>query len=104
MKLVWFRTAVWDLESARDYITQDNPEAAQQFVLRIRDAASLLSDQPGIGRPGRVPNTKELVVKQTPYILPYRVRDGRIEILRVLHAARRWPKKFSLSKKRGQVE
>ena len=94
MKVVWFRRAIWDLESAKNYITQDNPVAAQQVVARIKDAVSLLSEQPGIGRLGRVPNTKELVVDQTPYILPYRVRDRRIEILRVLHAARRWPKRL----------
>jgi len=94
MKVVWFRRAIWDLESAKNYITQDNPVAAQQVVSRIKDAVSLLSEQPGMGRLGRVPNTKELVVDQTPYILPYRVRDRRIEILRVLHAARRWPKRL----------
>ncbi len=94
MKVIWFKKAIWDLESAKDYITQDNPLAAQQVVSRIKDAVLLLSEQPGIGRPGRVPNTKELVVDQTPYILPYRVRDNRIEILRVLHTARRWPKRL----------
>ena len=63
-----------------------------QVVSRIKYTVSFLSEQPGIGRPGRVPNTKELVVDRTPYILPFRVRDNRIEILRVLHAARQWPK------------
>jgi len=94
MKLVWFKRAIWDLESARNYMTQDDPLAAQQVVSRIKYTVSLLSEQPGIGRPGRVPNTKELVVDRTPYILPYRVRDNRIEILRVLHAARKWPKRI----------
>jgi toxin ParE1/3/4 len=93
-KVVWFKRAIWDLESARDYITQDNPLAAQQIVSRIKHTVSLLSEQPGIGRPGRVPDTKELVVDRTPYILPYRVRDNRVEILRVLHAAKRWPKRL----------
>ena len=92
MKVVWFKKAIWDLESAKNYITQDDPLAAQQVISRIKETVSLLSEQPGIGRPGRVPNTKELVVDRTPYILPYRVRDNRIEILRVLHAARQWPK------------
>ncbi len=94
MKLVWFKRAIWDLESARNYMTQDDPLAAQQVVSRIKYTVSLLSEQPGIGRLGRVPNTKELVVDRTPYILPYRVRDNRIEILRVLHAARKWPKRI----------
>lgn len=92
MKVVWFKTAIGDLESAKSYITQDNPLAAQQVVSKIKYAVSLLSEQPGTGRPGRVQNTKEPVVDRTPYILPYRIRDNRIEILRVLHVARRWPK------------
>lgn len=94
MKVIWFKSAVLDLKSVRDYITQDNPQAAQQVVQRIKEKVSLLREQPGMGRPGRVPNTKELLVDQTPFILPYRVRDNKIEILRVLHTSRRWPKKI----------
>lgn len=92
MRVVWFKSAIQDLVSLKQYIAQDNPTAANQVVARIGEAVSLLSTQPGIGRPGRVQYTKELVVDRTPYILPYRVRDGRIEILRVLHSAKRWPK------------
>jgi len=94
MKIVWFKRAIWDLQSAKDYISQDNPLAAQEIVQRIKNKVSLLSEQPGIGRPGRVPYTKELVIDRTSFILPYRVRDNRIEILRVLHTSRRWPTKI----------
>ncbi len=94
MKVVWFKRAIWDLESARHYIAEDNPRAAQQFVLKIKEMVALLSTQPGIGRSGRVPNTKELVMDHTPYVLPYRVRNNTIEILRVLHTSRQWPKRF----------
>lgn len=94
MKIIWFKRAIEDLVSAKDYIDLDNPQSAQKVVLRIKKKVSLLSEQPGIGRQGRVPNTKELVIDHTPYILPYRVRDNKIEILRVLHAARQWPKKL----------
>jgi toxin ParE1/3/4 len=51
----------------------------------------LLADNPHMGRPGRVPGTRELVVTRTPYIVPYRVRGDTLEILRVYHGARRWP-------------
>lgn len=94
MKVVWFKSAIRDLVSAKDYIALDSPQSAQKIMLRIKDKVSLLSEQTGIGRPGRVPNTKELVIDHTPFILPYRVRDNKIEILRVLHAARQWPKKL----------
>lgn len=94
MQVIWFKRAIWDLTSAKEYIAKDNPQAARKTVQRIKDKISLLSEQPGMGRLGRVPNTKELVVDKTPFILPYRVRDNKIEILRVLHTSRRWPKKI----------
>ncbi len=90
-KVIWFKAAVNDLKCLKDYISQDDPNAAKQVVARLKEAVDLLSQQPGIGRLGRVPNTKELVVNKTPYILPYRVRDNKIEILRVLHSSRQWP-------------
>jgi len=94
MKVIWFKRAIWDLRSVQAYIAQENPRAARQTVIKIKKKVSLLSEQPGIGRPGRVPNTKELIIDHTPFILPYRVRDNKIEILRVLHASRRWPNKL----------
>jgi len=94
MKVIWFRLAIQDLASAREFILQDNPKAASALVERIRVAVALLTEQPGLGRPGRVPGTRELIVDKTPYLLPYRVRDEKIEILRVLHCARQWPDTF----------
>ena len=94
MKLVWFKRAVWDLRLVQSYIAQENPQAARKTVNQIKDKVSLLMEQPGIGRLGRVPNTRELIIDHTPYILPYRVRDNKIEILRVFHTLRKWPKKL----------
>lgn len=91
MRIRWLDTATSDLEAIRSYISQYNPQAAIEVTQRIRDAAGLVANYPAAGRPGRIPNTRELVVTSTPYILPYRVRRGAIEILRVLHGARRWP-------------
>jgi toxin ParE1/3/4 len=91
MEVIWFKSAIQDLILAKEYIAKDNTNAAISTVQRIRDKVNLLSDQPSIGRLGRIPNTRELVIDKTPYILPYRVRDNKIEILRVLHSSRRWP-------------
>ncbi len=38
--------------------------------------------------------TRELVITGTPYIAAYRVRPQRIEVLRIIHGAQRWPKRF----------
>ena len=55
----------------------------------IRQAVRQLADAPGLGRPGRIPGTRELVVPGTSYIVPYRARSDAIEI--ILHGAQRWP-------------
>jgi len=94
MKIRWVRLALTDLDEAAAFISQDNPEAAKRAVKRVRDAARLLSDQPNAGRPGRVHGTRELVIADTPFILPYRVVRNTVQILRVLHGARRWPEQF----------
>jgi toxin ParE1/3/4 len=95
MKIVWSPEAIQDLISLRAYIAEENPAAARRIVLRIlHDVEHLLPDNPQMGRPGRVPGTRELVVPRTPYIVPYRVQRATIQILRVFHGARRWPERF----------
>jgi toxin ParE1/3/4 len=95
MNVIWSPEAIQDLISLRAYIAEDSPTAARRIVLRIlHDIEHLLPDNPHIGRAGRVPGTRELVIPQTPYIVPYRVQRDTIQILRVYHTARRWPDSF----------
>ena len=94
MQIKWLRRAERDLDAVEAHIAQDNPQAAIRVVLRIINVVSLLSEQPGIGRPGRIDGTKELVVSDTSYIVPYRVKGNIIQILRVLHGAMKRPKNF----------
>ena len=91
MKIRWLRLAAQDLEQVEAYIAQESRTSAVQVVLRIIEAVELLAEQPGLGRPGRVEGTKELVVTGTSFIVPYRQKDTYIEILRVYHQSRRWP-------------
>ena len=94
MKLLWHPLARHDIVDLVAFISEDNPKAARAMVQRIRKAAKMLCQHPGLGRPGRVLGSRELVVSGTPYILPYRVDDDGVEILRVYHAARQWPDRF----------
>ncbi|ETW95415.1 MAG: hypothetical protein ETSY1_30775 [Candidatus Entotheonella factor] len=51
-------------------------------------------EHPHLGRVGRVADTRELVITDTPYIVPYMVSEDRIILLRVLHGAQQWPEGF----------
>jgi toxin ParE1/3/4 len=94
MKIVWTRLALSDLDKAYNYIAANNPSAAVDTINRIEKAVNALVQYPEIGRPGRIPGTKELVVTRTPFILPYRVEDKHLKILAVIHTARQWPESF----------
>lgn len=87
----WLGAAVNDLHALRAYISQDNAVSAREMAKRIVEAVAMLAQHPGLGRPGRVPNTRELVVSSTPYIVPYRVKSDVIHILRVFHGSMQWP-------------
>ena len=92
MRLRWTKRAERDLDEIATYIGQDSPAAAARVVLELIDQIeSKLPAHPAIGRPGRVLGTRELVIGTLPYVVPYRVREMDIEILRVLHTSRRWP-------------
>lgn len=90
----WLKRALANLEAEAEYISRDNPVAARRVVGAIGRAVELLANHPALGRHGRVEGTRELVIAGTPYIVPYRVREGRVEVLRVFHAARKWPPKL----------
>lgn len=91
MRIRWLRTALRNLDDEAAYVAADDPQAARVVVGRVLEAVAMLEAHPAIGRPGRVPGTRELVVLNTRYIVPYRVRGQSIEILRVFHSSRRPP-------------
>lgn len=92
VNIVWSSEALDDLERLHDYIFKDSPKAARETALVVIAAIeTLLPVNPHIGRPGRVPGTRELVFPNTPVIAPYRVQTGVLQILRVYDGARRWP-------------
>ena len=91
MRIKWLRHALLDLDAVEGYIAGDNPAAAAEVVIKVIKAVSMLEQQPGLGRPGRVPGTKELVVPGTTFIVPYRLKDGFIQVLRIYHSSRKWP-------------
>jgi toxin ParE1/3/4 len=84
MTLIWSPESIHDLISLRAHIAVHDPVAAKRAALHILYCVEhLLSENPQLGNPGRVPRTRELVIPQTPYIVPYRIRGTTIEVARV---------------------
>ena len=94
MRVKWLRKAVSNLDEEATYIAADDPAAARLVVKRVLEAVSQLEQQPDLGRPGRVPGTRELVVLKTRYLVPYRVHSNTVEVLRVFHTSRRLPARW----------
>ncbi len=96
MRVEWLNQALRNLDDEAEYIAREDPQAARLVVQRIVDTINLLPDNPALGHAGRLHGTRELVVPDTRYIVPYRVRPRlqRIEILRIFHASRKPPKRW----------
>jgi plasmid stabilization system protein ParE len=84
----------WSRRRCRQRIAEDSEQNAAIVAERILEAIDLLDAHPDIGRPGRVVGTRELVVPDTPYIVPYRVRHDRLELIAVFHGRRKWPRRL----------
>jgi toxin ParE1/3/4 len=91
MNAVWSPRVIRHLVAIRKYIEKDSDANAALIAARILEAIEILRTQPQTGRPGRLTGTRELVVSGTPYVIPYRVRHDRLELLAVFDGRRQWP-------------
>ncbi|ACS78209.1 type II toxin-antitoxin system RelE/ParE family toxin [Maridesulfovibrio salexigens] len=96
MRVKWLRGALKDLDAEASYLATEDVDLAQKTYSHIRDRGDLLGNFPQKGRPGRVPGTRELVLDRYPYIIPYRVKNDVVEILRVFHTRRKLPKDWDI--------
>lgn len=90
MQVRWEEDAITDLTELRDYIREDNPDAANKIANKIIESADLLSQHPLLGKAGRIHKTHEFVISGTPYTLIYLPESDIISILRIFHQRRCW--------------
>jgi addiction module RelE/StbE family toxin len=90
LPLNWLTAARKDLLNIAQFIAEDSPTRAKSFVAAIETKVAKLPDQPTLYRIGRIEGTREMVVHPN-YVVVYRIAPSRIDILRVMHVARRWP-------------
>jgi len=94
MQIRWTEKALDNLDAAVEYIAADNSVAAKKVAQKIWDSVQLLKMQPGMGRPGRVVGTRELIIIGLPYVVPYVEQHGIVIILRIMHSSIKWPEHF----------
>jgi toxin ParE1/3/4 len=94
-EIIWSPTALEHLQAIYEYILADSPVAALDVHEEIERMVELLQDNPRLGHPGRVADTRELVVPAYPtYIIVYELHGHRIHILAVMHGRQQWPESF----------
>lgn len=94
MRIRWTSRALDNLDAAVEHIASDNPATAKKVAQKIWDSVQLLVEQPGMGRPGRVTGTREMVITGLPFIVPYVEQEGVVVILRIMHTSMKWPDLF----------
>jgi toxin ParE1/3/4 len=92
-RLRWLPRAVATRRAQIDYIAGEDPRAAERQDERIGQVVANLAAHPRMGRDGREPGTRELVVARTRFVVVYQIEDATqtVSILRVLHGAQQWP-------------
>lgn len=95
MNVRWLRQATKSLRAIHAHIAVENPQAARRVVRAIRAASLRLRGFPLSGRPGTLPETRELIVVGVPYLIVYTIVGETVFVIRVFHTASNWPQEVA---------
>jgi toxin ParE1/3/4 len=92
MRVRWTLEALKDLDEAVGYIALEDMNTARGIAIAIKAAAKSLAKMPNRGRPGFIEGTRELLVPNLPYFFVFLVQNEQVEMLRLMHFSRKWPR------------
>lgn len=93
MTIRWSEDARTDLRAVEAAITKTSARNAREMLLRISRRIAVLADHPRFGAVVPEDDDENLrEVYEQPYRIIYRVHSDRVEIVAVVHSARRLPK------------
>ena len=96
MKVIWSPQAEARLQEIEDFIAQDSPGEAAEFIAKLIERAKVLVAFPNSGRVVPEKTSGELrEIIEGNYRLVYRLKDGNIEIVTVFEGHRRFPEEDS---------
>jgi len=90
VKVIWTPEAQQDRADVWDYVAADSPHAAARMDELFSAAAAGLAEHPRLGRPGEIPDTRELIPHES-YRLVYEIEGETVWLLALVHTARQWP-------------
>ena len=90
MKVVWTSEAEQDRDDIWLHIAVDYIKAAARLDELFSDATARLANHPKLGRPGKIPGTRELIPHES-YRLVYEFDGETVWVLTLVHTARQWP-------------
>jgi plasmid stabilization system protein ParE len=91
MKLVFLPSTVADLRWLKTYYVSVFPEGGAKADRQFLAVQALLKANPLIGHPSdKVDGAREHHMLRTPFTFIYRIREDRIEVLRVLDTRADW--------------
>lgn len=90
LPILWRAEAQADLAAILGYIAERNPYAAHTLYDDIDRALSQLPSHPYMYRSGRVPGTREMIVRPN-YVVVYRIGAASIDVVSVVHARQHYP-------------
>lgn len=87
LRVQWRAAALGDLQEFHDWLKTIEGANPARVIRRIRSAANSMRRLGDIGRPGGLSGTRELSVRNEPYVIVYVVGAGVADILAVYHTA-----------------
>jgi toxin ParE1/3/4 len=85
MQVIWLPKALENLKEIRKYISKHNPSSAKKVSQEIKQTVTLLKENPHIGKVSLVDGFREKQVARLPFVIPYKVLENKIIIVRVFH-------------------
>lgn len=95
MNVHWTEAALADLHAVEAFVRRRSARYALNLVERIFVRSEQLADQPYLG--AMVPETKDETLRELfedPYRILYRILEQQVDVVAVVHAARRLPRGF----------
>lgn len=90
LRIIWSNEARMDMRDILAYIARRDVAASKRLRQLITNSVLPILENPFLYRPGRIAGTREIVVHPN-YIVVYRIREGAINVLRVLHSRQQYP-------------